>query len=69
MIVNEVNTLLGITMKRKIMQWSQQYNDNYMIMEYEFINTGNADADADIELPGQTLNDVYFFWQYRLSMT
>jgi hypothetical protein len=28
MIINEVNTLLGITMERKIMQFSQQYHDN-----------------------------------------
>ena len=30
-LTNEVNTLLGITMERKIMQFSQGYNDNYHI--------------------------------------
>jgi len=69
MIINEVNTLHGITMKRKILQWSQQFNDNYMIYEYEFINTGNTDFDSEIEIPNQTIEGVYFFWQYRYSVT
>lgn len=67
MIINEVNTLLGITMTRKIMQFSQEENDNYMIYEYTFKNTGNTDYDEDIELPVQALEGVYFFWQYRYS--
>ncbi|NNE47787.1 MAG: hypothetical protein HKN37_14125, partial [Rhodothermales bacterium] len=68
MIINEVNTLLGITMERKIMQFSQGFHDNYHVMEFTFTNTGNTDDDADIELPNQTLEDVYFFWQWRLSV-
>ena len=68
MIVNEVNTLLGITMERKIMQFSQEYHDNYHVHEYIFTNTGNTDGDSEIELPGQTLEGVYFFFQWRLSV-
>lgn len=68
MIVNEVNTLLGITMQRNIMQFSQDYHDNYHIIEYIFTNTGNTDDDPDIELPNQTLEDVIFFWQWRWSV-
>ena len=68
MIVNEANTLLGITMERKIMQFSQEHHDNYHVMEYTFTNTGNTDGDADIELPNQTLEGVYFFYQWRLSV-
>ncbi len=67
MIVNVVNTSIGITMTRKIMQFSQQYHDNYMIYDYVFTNTGNTDADAAIEMPSQTLTGVYFYWQYRLA--
>ena len=68
MIVNEANTLLGITMERKIMQFSQEYHDNYHVLEYTFTNTGNTDGDPDIELPNQTLEGVYFFYQWRLSV-
>ena len=68
MIVNVVNTQTGITMTRKIFQFGQQYHSNYIITEYTFKNTGNVDADPEIELPNQTLNGVYFYYQYRLSV-
>jgi len=68
MIINRVNTLLGLTMERKIMQFSQDYHDNYHLIEYTFTNTGNTDGDAEIELPNQVLNDLYFFYQWRLSV-
>lgn len=67
MLVNVCNTRTGITMTRKIMQWSQEFNDNYHLMEYTFKNTGNIDADAEIELPNKTLTGVYFYYQYRLA--
>lgn len=60
-IVDSVNTLLGVTMTRKIMQFSQGYHDNYHITEYTFTNTGNADDDEETELPEQILEGVYFF--------
>ena len=69
MIVNAANTLLGITMERRIMQFSQGFHDNYHVLEYVFTNTGNTDRDAEIELPDQTLEGVTFFFQYRLAPT
>ena len=68
MITNVVNTQTGITMTRKILQFSQQFHDNYIIYDYTFTNTGNVDDDAEIELPNKTLDGVYFFWQYRYSI-
>lgn len=68
MIINEVNTQLGLTMERKIIQFSQQYHDNYIIHDYTFTNTGNVDDDEEIELPNQTLEGLYFFYQYRWSI-
>lgn len=68
MIVNEVNTLLGLTMERRIMQFSQDWHDNYHVIEYTFTNTGNTDGDPDIELPNQTLEDIYVFLQWRWSV-
>ena len=62
----KVNTQLGITMTRRIFQFSQEYHDNYIVSEYTFKNTGNVDADTDIELPATTLNGVYFYYQYQI---
>ncbi len=69
MIYNVVNTSIGITEKRKIMAWSQQNHDNYFVTEYTFVNTGNVDPDEEIERPGQTLENVYFTYQYRYSVS
>ena len=68
MLINVTNSAIGITMTRKIMQFSHPYHDNYIISDYTFENTGNTDDDLDIELQGVTLTDVYFFLQYRWSV-
>ena len=66
MIINKVATQLGVTMERKIFQFSQQYNDNYIVYEYTFTNTGDTDGDTTtIELPNNTVQDLYTFWSYR----
>ncbi|MEQ9090146.1 MAG: T9SS type A sorting domain-containing protein [Balneola sp.] len=54
-IVTVTNSLIGITVKRTIKQFSQQYHDNYHIIEYVFTNTGNIDGDDFIELPDQEI--------------
>ncbi len=68
MITNTVNTSIGITMSRRILQTSQQLNDNYIIQEYTFRNTGNTDADPAVEQPGITMDSVYFYFLYRLGI-
>jgi hypothetical protein len=66
MIINKVATQIGVTMERKIFQFSQQYNDNYIIYEYTFTNTGDTDGDTTtIELPTNVVEDMYTFWTYR----
>lgn len=57
MILNVVNTSIGITMTRRIFQFSQQFHDNYIIQDYVFKNNST-----------KTLTGVYFFFQYRLSV-
>ena len=64
-IVNEVNTLLGITLSKRVLAFSQEFHDNYHVQEYVLTNTGNADDDEDIELPNQTLEGVYLHFQKR----
>ncbi|MEO9886445.1 MAG: T9SS type A sorting domain-containing protein [Balneola sp.] len=66
-IVTTVNSLLGITVQRTIRQFSQQYHDNYHVIEYIFTNTGNTDADEDIELPNQTVEGFIPFFLNRMA--
>jgi hypothetical protein len=65
-ITNIVNTKLGLTMKKRIFAFSQQYHDNYFIKEYTLINTGNVDYDDEIELTND-LNGVRIGWALRYS--
>ncbi|MCJ7554886.1 MAG: hypothetical protein MUO34_13500, partial [Ignavibacteriaceae bacterium] len=67
-IVNKVNTQLGVTIERKISQLSQGFNDNYIINEYMLTNTGNTDYDEDIELPNNTIDSLYLFLTYRYAI-
>ncbi len=66
LIYNKVNTQLGITMTRRIFQFSQEYHDNYIVTEYTFKNTGIVEGGQTI--PPTTLTGVYFYFQYRLSV-
>ncbi|MCU7496870.1 MAG: hypothetical protein HF314_14815 [Ignavibacteria bacterium] len=67
LIVNKVNTLLGITMERKIFQFSNPYHDNYIVMEYTFTNTGYT-SEKNVKVLDQTLKDVYFYFNYRWAI-
>lgn len=60
MVINTVNSSVGVTLTRRAVQFSNQYHDDYHITEYLFTNTGNVDDDEEIELPDQQLKDVYF---------
>jgi len=63
MIVNKLNSYIGITVTRKIMAFAQQNHDNYFIYEYVFKNTGVVDINGNTD--PKTLNDVIFYFQYR----
>jgi hypothetical protein len=62
-VYTEVNTSVGITMKRTVYAVAQQNYDRIHISEYEFENTGIYNAAGDVH--SQTLQDVYFHWQWR----
>jgi hypothetical protein len=66
-IVTKMNTLLGVSVKRTAMQFSQQYHDNYHIIEYVFTNTGNVDDDEEIELPNQTVEGFVAYFLNRMA--
>lgn len=60
LIESTVNTSMGLTIHQKVLAWSQKNHDDYIIWDWTFTNTGNVDLDPAIELPNQTLEDVYF---------
>ncbi len=68
MIDNIVNTSIGVTMHRRIMQFSQGFHDSYIINEVTFTNTGNTDYDDQIELPNTTITGFYAFYQLRYAV-
>ncbi len=62
-MVHSVNHLsMGIQVDRKAYAFTNEYHDNYHLIDYAFCNTGNVDADDEIELPDQTLQEVFFFY-------
>jgi hypothetical protein len=67
MLVSVVNTAIGVTVTRKIYQFSQQYHDNYHIFEMTFKNTGYID-NTNVKQLNQTLTGLYVFWQWRYSV-
>ena len=66
-IENAINTVIGLQMERTVLAFSQEYHDDYHITEYTFTNTGNTDDDEEIELPDQTLENVYIHFQNRYA--
>ncbi len=48
-IVNTIHTVMGLTIKREIYYFTQQYHNNYFIKVFTFTNTGNTDYDDEIE--------------------
>jgi len=63
MVYNRLITYLGIEVKRKIMQFSQQYHDNYIVYDYVFKNTGVIDLSGNTD--PRTLTGVFFYFMYR----
>ena len=59
MIESNVRMHMGLDVKQRVLAWSQPGHDDYIIWDWTFVNSGNVDEDAEIELPGQTLEDVY----------
>jgi hypothetical protein len=49
--------VLGVEVKRKLMSWSQTYNDNYVIIEVELTNVG---VDKNGTIVQDTLRNFYF---------
>jgi len=51
-VTNVVNTSMGLTVRRTVYAFSQQYHNNYHIKIFTYKNTGNTDYDDEIERHG-----------------
>jgi len=60
MVESRFKTNLGLEVHQRVLGWSQQNHDDYLLYEWTFTNTGDIDLDDDIE-PAQTVTDFYFF--------
>jgi len=67
MIESLIRTQIGITIHQTVLAWSQYNHDDYAIWDWTFTNTGNLDLDDEVELPNQTLNDLYFMRETRAA--
>ncbi len=67
MMANNFHTSVGISCKRKIYAYSHAGYDNFHIQEFVFTNTGICSKDESLT-HNQTLEDVYFQWQYRYAI-
>ncbi len=66
MIVNELNTSIGLTVTRKLMAFSQQNHDNYFVYDYVIKNTGIIDRQGTRD--PKTLTGVVLYFQYRYAL-
>ncbi|MDD5765033.1 MAG: fibronectin [Candidatus Marinimicrobia bacterium] len=63
-IVNTINTSIGLTVTLKVSVFSQQYHDNYIIKEFTYTNTGYVDYTPTVVLT-DTLHGVRIGWSTR----
>lgn len=64
MVHNVSTTSLGVDVEQKAYAFSQEFHDNYHIIEYAFTNTGVVDPEQTVTVE-QTLEGVYFFFISR----
>lgn len=66
MIVNTINTPMGISMTRKIMVFPNQYYNNFFVYDYVFKNTGIINKAGTVV--SQILDSCLFVFQYRYTL-
>lgn len=64
-LYQKYRSILGLETERWVYAYAHEVHDDYHIIRRQMVNNGNTDEDPDIELSGQTLNDVLFFNAYR----
>ena len=64
-LFQKYRSVLGIETERWVFAYANEIHDDYHIIRRKMINNGNTDADPEIELEGQSLNEVFFYNAYR----
>ena len=67
MLASTIRLNMGIEIKQKVLAWDEKNHDDYIMYDWTFTNTGNADFDDEIEYPDQTLEGIYSFKQLRVA--
>jgi hypothetical protein len=65
-MINRFHTSIGISVTRRILSFSQQYNNNYYVYEYTLKNTGIIDETGQKKL-NVPLTGVVLYLQSRLA--
>ena len=66
-VTNVVNTSMGITITRRVLAFSQQYHENYFILEYTFKNTGFVSSE-NVKVLDAPVNGFRFGFLNRYSV-
>jgi hypothetical protein len=66
-VITETTAINGLTLERRIWAFSQDYHDDYHIIEYTLKNTGDVDGDGEAEVE-QPLEDVYLYQNRNYEM-
>jgi hypothetical protein len=67
MVVMQFNTSMGVSVTKKVLAFTQQNHDNYLIHDYVFKNTGIYNRAGDVNT--QTLNDFWVNFMYRYAFS
>jgi hypothetical protein len=67
LIITRFNTIIGLTVIKKIYALSYAPHDNYFIYEYILKNTGIYDANGNVY--AQTLNELYMHSHFRYAFS
>ncbi|MFH0991103.1 MAG: hypothetical protein V1799_13930 [bacterium] len=65
MIESHIRTWIGLDIHQKVLGWSQDNHDDYVIYDIVFKNTGNVNRDSKIELPTQILDSLYLMRTFQ----
>ncbi len=61
MIETVVNSYVGVTLRQRVYAWSHPKYQDFVIVHLQLINTGNSDADPEIEWPNNSFSNLWLF--------
>lgn len=61
MVETLVNSYVGVSLRQRVYAWSHPKYQDLALVHLQWINTGNTDADDEIELPDNSFSNFWFF--------